>query len=366
LAARSKESDTGYLLSYSPGGGSYTYVSSSNFAFYGTLKYAYNIDSKEFDDVKEIVIDPVGYGPEFENVSLAQAAAGERLMLINNELMGFANIIYNEDGTITITNIFRGMFGTNMGNQSAGFAVWIFKPSWPNIFFETDAASFSLRFQAFSLGGTIPIEDASVVNVTKDESKTIPLPPVYSIYRIDTSNYTVTVYPSSAVLRGAGQKSETDYIPSSWGPKIISPGQIAYELVAGGTKYFTDDYVFNIGSYSTLKLYTYVNGKYSDGVGVGTPSVGQTLWSSNVATFGPPTYLRKLPYGIENYAGFLDSVFAQVNDLLKISSLTDVSLVSLADQNYLMYDANTSKFKNVTYAQMNVTVTTTTTTTTTV
>jgi hypothetical protein len=368
LAARSKESDTGFLLSYSPGGGSYTYVSGGNFSLTGTLTVGYNIDSKDFDDVKEFTFwPPNNFGPEFENISLAQAAAGERLLLINNELMGFANITYNENGTITLTNIFRGMCGTNMGNHSVGQRCWIFKPTWSNMFFETNATSFSLRFQAFSLSGTIPVEEANVVSTTKSDLKTIPGPPVYSIYRPAVDEYVVTLYPNSAVLRGAGQAPEEDYNPMTWGTKIFPPGQIAWSPDAGSTKYFIDDLVLNLTAYSTnYRFYTYVNGKFSEHANSGTPGVGATFWSSNVRTFGSPTYLRKLPYGIEHPASFLDSTFQQVFDLLKISSLADVSLASLVDGNYLMYDSSVSKFKNVTYAAMNVTVTTTTTTTTTV
>ena len=61
--------------------------------------------------------------------TLAQAANGDALILINSEIMSYVGFVDNGDGSVTITTLYRGLLDTVPGTHTAGDRVWFLSGS---------------------------------------------------------------------------------------------------------------------------------------------------------------------------------------------------------------------------------------------
>jgi len=366
LAARKNLHESGYYLRYSQNGNVYDPVAGDAFSQYGTLDEAYGI-TNEIDETVGFTYTPYREDPAFDSIAIEDAINMNRMALIEDELIGFTTVTNNANGSITLTGIIRGMLGTTIAAHNSGVDIWIFTPTTPGLIFSSADSSFYLMFQPHSISGVVATEDATVINVTKDSTKLVPPAPVVSVERTATDDFTITWYPFTGAFIGAGQTGEESFntaVPYAGPGAGLNAYKFNYTAIVYHYQTKSVDFTYPYATYDLRATWKLNNNAVTAEARPSLPSVGSTTWAGrNIPN--ATTGLLKIDYGMENFIEFIDYNADIIDNFFNMASLLDVSLTSLADEDYLMYDHASGKFVNVDLATMNVEVTTTTSTTTT-
>lgn len=144
----------------------------------GLLVNAYNANGDE-EDAVGFIINSTANMQNVDDGDANSRAAGENLVLIDNEIIAFNEIVNNGDGTYTIRGNWRGVLDTVAANHTAGTRVY-FMSEGSGV---TDEEGYSsnvtvnAKLLPKNLSAILPIASASAVSVTTNNRALRPLPP---------------------------------------------------------------------------------------------------------------------------------------------------------------------------------------------
>jgi hypothetical protein len=357
LVTPSHSYDSGFVIYSSRTGSDYSLDGTCRiFCQLGTLDATYTSATEAIDDDVGLTYTPYNETPSFNTIDMTDAVQLPRLALVDNELMGFSTVTLNGDGSITLTGIIRGVFGTAIVSHSSGNNIRIFRFN-PEIIYNTDFQSFYLKLCPFTINGVVSLASVSGYLVTQDSDKIItPKPIIRHVNNLD-GTFTCYVYGFYYDKLGAGMRSEKfDSV------ETLPEGKLIWKIGSSGVEHETTDvditytYAYTHYFYVCYEL----NGYRTDW----TIKADGEGWSDNIAynSLGH----RKIPYGMQRYVDFVDNAVEQLEASdLKLENLLDVDKSALSNLDYLQWNANSNKFICVTEATMLSATTTTTSSTTT-
>lgn len=223
LAARETEYETQFNLYYTPDGNNYNLVKKfSSFNKYAILKEYYSGNTHDIDDSDTgIKIEYFKTSYEVDSLSRSGLFSTDRFLVIDNEIMKFQTVVLNQDGTVTLKGIIRGVLNTTKAAHAVNSAVWIvddpectWTPSDGNI------AGY-YKVCARNIVGTFPIASAVAISVGASTLAKKPFP----ISRINASrsgsvvNFLVSVRDMTSA--GAGVSPSTTFVTSSDSDVVI-------------------------------------------------------------------------------------------------------------------------------------------------
>lgn len=354
LAARRNTFENGFTL--------YASATTSNFevvdfrtqwAQYGTLDDAYAWDTNEIDWVG-LTYTPYKEDPIFDTVSFADAMLPTRLALIGSELIGFTEVTLNEDDSITLTGLIRGMLGTQRSSSdyAAGSAIYLFSVNEAVVLRDWLNSTFYVKCCPFSPGGVVDPADVSYVTVNKStngqDNVTVMTPAIHW-----NRGGLVEVYPLLKDGMGAGWLSESE-LDQERGAALPSNMKIKWKTSAGDTPNTETTWTFNYtDSYlDHFYLWLEVDG-YASPTRYFEDNDGNEQWYPMDAHFNKDTSLGRITYGQQFWSYLMDVNVDNLNNtLLKVSGLLDVDVSGLADLSYLVYDEALEKFVATTDADI--------------
>lgn len=346
LVARTNSYETGFALYLSPDGTEYEVnMLGRLFSQYGTLDDDYPV-TIEIDELVGITYTPYQEDPKFDTTTIEVALQMPRLALIGDELIGFATVTLNANGSITLTDCIRGMLGTTIATHTSGDPIWLFHVD-QRLVLQTELPSFYLKAAPYSIQGVVDASTVNAVSVTKNATKS--LPPAPELYIEDNvTDLTVTLLGHFFDTSGAGMTGEsagsTDAIPS---------GRIGWKVYSTGTPTYVTTNPFSVQR-TTATLYFWYE---KDGVKTAERSV-VVVYADLPKYYGPSipdadSQLVKISYGMQNWLTIADFNASRVdNYLLQLNNLLDVDPTGIADEDYLVFDTALGKFTPVSYADM--------------
>ena len=223
LAARETEYETQFILYYTPDGNNYALAKKfSSFSKYATLKVAYSASTYDIDDSDTgVVIQYYRDTYEVDSLSRSGLFSTDRFLIIDNEIMKFQTVTLNEDGTVKLTGIIRGVLNTTKAAHAVNAAVWIVDNSdcyWTPT--DGNIAGY-YKICARNIVGTFPVASATAISVGASTlaKKPFPISRVGATRVGSTVNFLVCIRDMTSA--GAGISPSTNFVTSSETDVII-------------------------------------------------------------------------------------------------------------------------------------------------
>lgn len=176
LGARSNGQVLGYNLYLQQGGAWAQTATAQPSTPTGVLAAAYPLETAAVDAAGFTVTMLLDQAA-LKSVSTAERDSGESLLLVDDELMSFASVTLNVDGSVTLGGVVRGVLDTLPAAHASGARVWFISAGAGvvrNTAFEADGA-IAARFEPFASRSTGA--QSSNVNLTLGSRAARPLPP---------------------------------------------------------------------------------------------------------------------------------------------------------------------------------------------
>ncbi|MDY0188134.1 MAG: phage tail protein [Syntrophus sp. (in: bacteria)] len=216
LAARETEYENLFHLYYSATGEDYSLAKSfGEYSMYGTLKVAYTSSTYDIDDTVGIVFTPFKLEYDIPSLSRAGLFSENRFLVIDNEIMKFQTATLNDDGTITLTGVVRGVMNTTKAAHSANAGVWIVDDPECTYTPSSGVIAGYYKIAPANLMGAIPLSSVSAITVGPSSLALNP----FSISRVNGSRsgaeVVFTVYVRDMTPAGAGVSPSTTFFLES-------------------------------------------------------------------------------------------------------------------------------------------------------
>jgi hypothetical protein len=217
LAARETGYETTFHLYYTPTGEDYTFLKTfGEYSMYATLKFAYSNASYDIDDSDTgITITPFKTDYDIPTLSRSGLYSTNRFLIINNEIMKFQTVTLNQDGTIKLTGIIRGVMNTTKASHSANAAVWIVDD--PECTFTPTSGVIAgfYKISPANMVGGLPLSSVSAISVGASTLAQNP----FAISRVNATrsgaNVSLSVYVRDMTPAGAGVSPSTSFFVES-------------------------------------------------------------------------------------------------------------------------------------------------------
>lgn len=215
LAARNNNFESGATILVSNTGSGYQVGGELNtFSQVGYLDDVYSANTYDIDDDIGLVYTPWREDPEFDTISRTALFFGDRLMLIDDELMAFQRVTLLPEGKIYLSGIMRGLFNTGKANHAKGAEIWLI-PNRDDLLLMDVGISGQIKLLTHTLQGTLADADATARAYTITNKAAVPYP-VARIEAVRTGDEVViTWWPANVDPWGAGAMDEsyTDQYP---------------------------------------------------------------------------------------------------------------------------------------------------------
>lgn len=215
LASREKGVEDGLSVYFSTTGTDYVGLEVvNNWCQYGTLVDDLFISKYETTSEDEgFTFTPYLDDPTFSSLSRTDLFAKNRFAIIEDEVIKFQNVILNDDGTVTLTGLIRGVFNTSIVEHTPGAAVWLTKIS-DGILQGTQAKNGYYKLLP-SIGGNTPLlSNVAVIHFTETLNKAQKPYPVGGVSAVrENGILTISWFPSNLNTGGAGLDSEANTLP---------------------------------------------------------------------------------------------------------------------------------------------------------
>lgn len=180
MAQRAGGQEVGYFVDADPAGGTaYTEVADSpGFTPTATLVADYGASTHGLDASGFIVAAPKDID-DLEAVTATERAAGNALLLVDDEFMAYTGLTNNGDGTWTITGIQQGVLDTVPARHLAGARVW-FVSGGAALALESPLgsdATVQIRLRPYTFRATLDGADATPMSLTTASRYLKPYPP---------------------------------------------------------------------------------------------------------------------------------------------------------------------------------------------
>lgn len=276
LAAK-ESSEVAFAINYSTDDVTYAELQSCvQWSMYGTLDELYDDETDEIDDHVGILFTPYNEinAPAFEDLSRTELYNLDRVVIIDNEMMGFQTMTPEGENSYRLTGVIRGAFNTPIQQHSASAPMWLTELDHGengNII-TTVPADFYLKYLPVGVGGgLVEIADASAIVVSGIGKGSKPYPP-YRIVATRTGDEVVfTWLPVTRIADGAGTLSPADNSDST----NLYEGDFYFDADVGDHDQYVDGMTLTISQSGafTVTIYNRVNNVHSSGAVV---SVGST------------------------------------------------------------------------------------------
>lgn len=187
----------------------------TTFAQRGTLDEAYPDTTDTIDDTTGILFTPYRDDPEFSTLSRQGLFGSSRVVIINDEMMGFQTVTPEGGSSYRLTGVIRGLLNTTKATHASGNTIWLADIN-NNVLINPPSNDFYVKLLPSFGQNQIDAGDATAIHVTEAYKAKTPWPP----YRIEVnktgSSNVVEVFPTTEVFPGAGTEdiySDTDQWP---------------------------------------------------------------------------------------------------------------------------------------------------------
>jgi len=360
LAARKNQYEAGFYCYTSPNDSDYQSKGSfKTFSQYGTLSAAYSATTNEIDETG-LTYTPYQEDPAFDTVTLLAALRGDRIAIVDSEVMGFRTVTLLENGDVKLTGVIRGMYGTTKAGHSNGADIWLTTLD-RNVLLGENASDPYFKFVPYTHAGVFDIASVTAIHKTREnKAAQVPAPRFYAV----RSGSAVTVKVQPVLLDGESGAGLNPVTVNDHA--LLSNARLFYKEGSGGSWVEVSGTEFVVSNASAFDLYVKVSvGAYeSSGSWYLAVGSGDGTYTKKGSVPDSSTDLEHVRYAQEAWSRALDSNFNLLNDtLLKVSGMQDVNLSGLADTEVLQW--NGSYFVPVAQGSIDFDVTTTTTTSTT-
>lgn len=142
----------------------------------GTLTASYGNVTADLDT------GSITFSTPSENLRLLQSfnaesiPQGYNLFYMNGEILGFQDCVFNVDGSVTLSNIWRGLFDTTPQEHTSGSTAWFFSYShaFPSTYF-TSGTTVHTKVESVASTTRATLSSADSVVISRRSLK--PLPP---------------------------------------------------------------------------------------------------------------------------------------------------------------------------------------------
>lgn len=205
LAARGDSLTTGFIVQSS----GIDVADQQPFIPYGVLLLAYPLRTAMDDSVGFYcaAVPQVDLN-ELTSIDPALRLQGQNIFLIDDEILAFSTVTFNNDGTVTIAGVLRGLYDTVPADHALGAAVWFLGagPGKVNqVAFPIDL-SLSVKCLPSNNYGTVAAGSVTAVTLTTDSRAKLPYPPGNVL--VNSFSYPVTVL-GDAVMTWADRNRVT-------------------------------------------------------------------------------------------------------------------------------------------------------------
>jgi len=239
--------------------GTYNLVGSiSNWAVYGITTNEYNATT--LCDNSEIGINFNAYRKYtyFDNLTRQEMWNSRRIAKIGNEIIIFQNYEEQENGSITISKIVRGVFATPRENHPIGSEIWIttIEPV------EMNSPTIFYKLVPYSGYGQVDLSDISAKSLVFSGKATKPYPPQVHAKRTG-SVVEFQIFPRTPSVLGFGIEN-TD---KAWMPAPFPfEGYFILEIGSSSFVYYVDNFSYSSAGSFTANIKHVWNGNYSTDV----------------------------------------------------------------------------------------------------
>jgi hypothetical protein len=180
LAVREGMQELGYQVWSDPAGGTAFALSADNPGFVASAKLedAYGASTHASDATGFVVYDVDGAGA-LESITTAERAAGQNLLMIDNEIMGWATVTSLGSGRYRISDVLQAQLDTLPAEHAADARVWFLTEGAGLTKGEpyTSNATVNVKLLPYTVRETLAIGDAVAIDKTLVFRANKPYPP---------------------------------------------------------------------------------------------------------------------------------------------------------------------------------------------
>ena len=209
----------------------------ADFAPSGTLQAALDqLSGTDYDTtgfIVESMTDPdvieAGSAATIANEGAGLAIIGSPSSL-THEFIAFESVTDNEDGTVTLDNVWRGLMDTPPRDHAAGTRVWFFSGTFAP-FFKALSSGATVRFEALTrtMRDQLTTDEATNNDITIASRALRPLPPYYVLLGGSYTNERQDTGDVVLTWREHSRLTQTQIIKQS-GTTTAAESGVTYEL----------------------------------------------------------------------------------------------------------------------------------------
>lgn len=218
LAARELETETSFSVYCALDSTNYDYLDDYfTFCEYATLQVKYEANTEDIDDSETgMLIKYFKDTYDVESFSRKELFGIDRLLIVDNEVMKFQTVTLNENGTVRLTGIIRGLFNTAKVAHNASAAVWIVSSPIDCAYTPmNNVIAGNYKFLPKNIVGSVAINTATAIAVpiSANAYKPFAISRIYALRAGEKVSFIVSVVDMTT--GGAGLSSSSEFITGS-------------------------------------------------------------------------------------------------------------------------------------------------------
>lgn len=148
--------------------------------------------------IPEVTLTNIVNGNMLVDLSLADVMSGQRVLVIDDEFFSYETVVRNNDGTITLKNVYRGLVDSVAADHAAGSVVYCLDNNGNRMSskahtFDFDPYEYNITSHAYAGTGTYP-DDAMPVSYPAFYRLDLPLRPQCVMIEDERTEIPVNMY----------------------------------------------------------------------------------------------------------------------------------------------------------------------------
>jgi len=157
---------------------------------------------------ESILLDIQCFDPEFDTLEWEQLFVSNRVLLLNNELIGFQDVEYISPNTYKISTLIRGLKGTSPTKTiGVGDICWVTHITENNTITNLSSGEFWFKLVPYFNNNSADITTIAATKITVTNSAKQPRAVSYINAMRSGSAIDVTIFPSTPGVDGAGDNA---------------------------------------------------------------------------------------------------------------------------------------------------------------